>query len=83
VTASGRLAVYSNAMDVYKQETQEVMRRFLAHELSFQDCIAALDAALSGVLPQLKPEQLDELRAAMLANNERVMEEMARREKLE
>jgi hypothetical protein len=66
-------------VDVYKQETGEVIRRFLAHRLSFPDCIAALDAALAGLLPELKPERLDELRALMLANNERVMEEMARR----
>jgi len=66
-------------VDVYKQETREILRRFLAHELSFPDCIAALDAALAGLLPTLKPEQLDEVRLVMIANNERVMDEMALR----
>ena len=67
-------------MEVYKRETREVIRRFRHHQLSFPKCIAGLDAALAGVLPRLKPEQLDELRTVMLANNEKVMEEMARRE---
>jgi len=56
-----------------------VIRRFLIHQLSFPNCIAGLDAALAGVLPRLKPEQLDRVRAEMLANNATVMEEMARR----
>jgi len=63
-------------MEVYKAETREVIRRFLLRQLSFPNCIAALDAALAGVLPELQPEQLDEVRAVMLANNATVMEEM-------
>jgi hypothetical protein len=66
-------------MEVYKRQTREIIMRFLLRQLSFQKCIAALDAALAGALPRQKPEQLDELRAVMLANNEKVMEEMARR----
>jgi hypothetical protein len=66
-------------MEVYKRETQEVIRRFLQRQLSFPKCIAALDAALAGLLPRLRSEQLDEVRAVMLANNEKVMAEMARR----
>jgi hypothetical protein len=42
-------------------------------------CIASRHAALAALIPNLKPEQLDELRTVMLANNEQVMEEMARR----
>jgi hypothetical protein len=56
-----------------------VIRRFLLRQLSFPNTIAALETALAGVLPRLKPEQLDEVRAVMLANNAGVMEEMARR----
>ena len=66
-------------MEVYKSETREIIRRFLLRQLSFPKCIAALDAALAGVLPRLKPEQLDEVRTVMLANNHKVMEEMAMR----
>jgi hypothetical protein len=66
-------------MEVYKRETQEIIRRFLLRQLSFPKCIAALDAALAGLLPRLQPQELDEVRAVMLANNETVMAEMARR----
>ena len=67
-------------MEVYKRETREVVRRFLAYQISFPNCIAALDAALAGLLPRFQSEQLDEVRRLMLANNESVMDEMARRE---
>ena len=40
--------------EVYKSETQEIIRRFLARRLSFPDCIAALDAALAGLVPRLR-----------------------------
>ena len=65
-------------MEVYKRETEEIIRRFLKRQLSFPDCVAALDAALAGLLP-LEPSQYDEVRAVMLANNDIVMDEMARR----
>ena len=69
-------------MEVYKRETEEIVRHFKKRQLSFPDCVAALDAALSRLLPKLKPEQYDEVRAVMLANNETVMNEMARRDAL-
>jgi hypothetical protein len=68
-------------MEVYKRETQEIVNRFLGHRLTFPDCIAALDAALAGLVPKLKPYQLPELRAVMLVNNARVMTEMEKRER--
>jgi hypothetical protein len=66
-------------MEVYKSETREVLGRFLGHRLTFPACIAALDAALAGLLPRLRPEELPALRELMLANNEVVMKEMERR----
>ncbi len=66
-------------MKVYKRETREIIRRFLIHQISFTSCISRLDAALVRFIPRMHPEDLDELRAAMLANNERVMEEMEKR----
>jgi len=69
-------------MEVYKAETRRVIRRFLSHRLGFANTIAGLDAALARVIPRLKPGQLDELRAIMLANNEMVMAEMHRRASL-
>ena len=67
-------------MEVYKSETHEVLRRFLHHSFTFPECISALDSALSDLIPHLKPSQLPELRAVMLANNDRVMKEMEKRE---
>ena len=68
-----------STMEVYESETREVVERFLAHRLSFPDCIAALDAALAELIPRLRGEQLIRLRIVMLANNEIVTKEMARR----
>jgi hypothetical protein len=66
-------------MEVYERETEEVIRGFLARRLSFPECIAALDAALAGLIPRLEEGQLPRLRIVMLANNEIVMKEMAKR----
>ena len=66
-------------MEVYKSETKEVLSRFLGRRLSFPDCIAALDAALAGLLPRLRPDELPALRELVLANNAIVMTEMERR----
>jgi hypothetical protein len=70
---------YFNTVELYRRETREVIERFLRQEVSFPDCIAALDAALAELIPRLSSEQLDPLRALMLANNEIVMKEMERR----
>jgi hypothetical protein len=66
-------------MEVYKSETKEVLSRFLGHRLTFPACIAALDAALAGLLPRLRADELPALRELMLANNDVVMREMERR----
>ena len=66
-------------MEVYKSETKSLVARFLVNEISFEACIYSLDAALLRFIARMKPEQLPELRAVMLANNALVMEEMARR----
>jgi CRP/FNR family cyclic AMP-dependent transcriptional regulator len=66
-------------MEVYKSETREVIRRFLGHRLTFQDCMAALDAALADLTPRLTGDEIPDLRALMLENNDLVMKEMERR----
>jgi hypothetical protein len=66
-------------MEVYERETEEVIKRFLDRRLSFPDCIAALDAALAGLIPTLTGEQIARLRIVMLANNEIVAKGMERR----
>jgi hypothetical protein len=68
-----------SAMEVYRRENREVVRRFLDNQLTFESCIYSLDAALARFIPRMEPEQLRELRIEMLANNEVVMNEMARR----
>ena len=66
-------------MEVYKRETKEVIKRFLERRLSYERCIAALDAALAGLMPTLTGKQLGHVRALMRANNKIVMREMKRR----
>jgi hypothetical protein len=66
-------------MEEYERETKEIIKRFLAHRLSFPECIAALDAALAGLLPTLTGDQIPRLRVVMLTNNEIVMKEMEQR----
>ena len=68
-------------MDVYRKQTQKTLKRFLGREITFPECIAALDRALAGRIQTLLPEELLNLRAVILANNETVMKEMAKREK--
>jgi len=68
-------------MEVYKKETGVVVKRFLRRQLSFANCISALDAALAKLIPRLHAKELDALRTLMLANNEIVMKEMERRSK--
>jgi hypothetical protein len=66
-------------MEIYKRETRDLVNRFLLRQLSFPDCISALDSALAGLIPRLRPEDLPALREVIMANNERVMKEMERR----
>jgi hypothetical protein len=66
-------------MEVYEHQTREVIERLLAHKISLAQCVAALDAALAGLVPKLTCEQLPHLQALLLANNETVMAEMERR----
>jgi hypothetical protein len=69
-------------VEVYKSETREIVDRFLHRRIRFPPCIAALDAALAGLIPRLLYEQLPELRTTMLTNNAKVMQEMERRERI-
>jgi hypothetical protein len=45
------------AVEVYKRETQRVIRMFLDHEITVAECRSALDAALGALLPMLRVEQ--------------------------
>ena len=45
-------------MEVYERETAEIIKRFLARRLTFPKCIAALDAALAGLIPELTGDRI-------------------------
>jgi hypothetical protein len=71
--------IIQDVLGVYKRETREVIRRFFLHQLSFPSCVAALDAALTGVVPRLRPEELCSLPIVMLAKQRTGDGEMVRR----
>lgn len=56
-----------------------MIKRFLAHRISFPACVAALDAALADLMPRLTGEQFAPVRALILENNNIIMKEMERR----
>jgi hypothetical protein len=58
------------AVEVYKRETQRVIRMFLDHEITVVECRSALDAALGALLPTLRVEQRASLHALILGNEE-------------
>jgi hypothetical protein len=66
-------------IEVYERETRQIISRFLSSGISLPECVAALDAALAGLVPDLTPEQLLHIQALLMANSKVVMEEMERR----
>ena len=69
----------SGTVEVYRRETRAAIERFVSHRISFPDCIAALDAAFTRLIPRLTGQPIAPLRALMLANNAAVRKELARR----
>jgi hypothetical protein len=69
-------------VEVFKQETREIIRRFRGHKLSATRCIALLDDAFLDFSSRATADQIEQLRAIVLANNEIVMAEMERRSAL-
>ena len=68
-----------DAMRIYAIETDGLVVRFLQHNMTFPEYVAATDATLSRLIPGLLGENLPRLRALMLANHDTVMAEMVRR----
>ena len=66
-------------MEVYKNETREVIKRFLDQRLNYRDCTCSLDAALAALIPRLQCEELPVLRELMSFNREMVSAELKRR----
>lgn len=67
-------------MEAYKSGARRVITRFLNQHLNFPDCVAALDVLAANLPSELTGEQLANLRALMLENNNIVMKEMQRRD---
>jgi hypothetical protein len=66
-------------MEVYRQETEEILRIFLAGQITAVHCHTALYTAFSGVLPRVGPDDVETVRAISEANNRTIDEEMERR----
>ena len=66
-------------MEVYRKQTQKIIKSFLGRKIAFPECIAALNHALARFIRRVRAEELPAIRAVMLTNNETVMKEMARR----
>ena len=67
-------------MEVYKAESQEILRRFVARRITHQECVAALDAALAGVFPRLTVADLAAVQFEVEANHRKVAAELRRRQ---
>jgi DNA-binding transcriptional MerR regulator len=66
-------------MDIYEYETREIIKRFREKTITLHECVAALNAALAGAVPQLTCDQLPRLQVLLRENNETVLREMDRR----
>jgi hypothetical protein len=66
-------------MDVYKRETEELMRRFLDGRMTHSECIAAMDAALAAVIPGMKEADLEKVQNIVSESQRAIAEEIGRR----
>ena len=66
-------------VQTYRRPTQEVIGLFLNHSIGFPECIAALDSEFSQIITKVTGQELLTFTALALANNETVMNEMAKR----
>ena len=66
-------------MEVYKRETSEILRCFIDNRISHAECIAALDAALTGLVPRLDPADLPTVQQLIRTGKEVMVKEMRRR----
>jgi len=75
-----RRTILQISMEVFKTESAEIIRRFASGKISHAECLAALDAAVLGIVTPLKPEEVAQIRAIMLTNNEILAKEARRRQ---
>jgi dsDNA-binding SOS-regulon protein len=70
-------------MHRYQRESEEIVRQFLEHKITFAQCVASLDAALANLTPKLRAEQRECLRMLVARNHDAMTREISRRESLE
>jgi len=62
-------------MEVYRCETQEILKRFSEDRISRAGCVDALDCALLAAIPELDPAEFSAVQA-LLAENWRHLAEI-------
>ena len=68
-------------MEVYKKQTQKIVKSFLDHQMAFPECISTLDAALVRFIKRRGHGESPAIKTVLLANNDTVMQEMEKRGK--
>jgi hypothetical protein len=66
-------------MKDFEHRTQETIRLFLNHSISYPECVAALDEAFLAIVTKVTGKDLLDLTALTVANHETVMREMSLR----
>jgi hypothetical protein len=66
------------SLEVYKRETQEILKRFRAKRLTLSECVASLTSALANLDPAERTLYRESLHTWVTANNEEVTKEVTR-----
>ena len=69
-------------MEAYKAETAEILRRFMDNRISHPQCLAALDAALSDLVPRMNPSDLRTVQGWIKNDSGVIVKEMRRRTRM-
>ncbi len=64
------------SLEVYKRETEEILRRFRAKRLTLSQCVASMTSALANLDPAERTVYREALRTWVTANNEEVANEL-------
>jgi hypothetical protein len=66
-------------MEVYKRETEAVLDRYCNRELHYNQCVAALDAALASVIDRTGELDIEDVRRVMRQAHRKALIERDRR----
>jgi hypothetical protein len=61
-------------MNVYRDETQEILKRFSEDLISRAQCVDALDCALLAAIPEFNPAEFPAVQAILAENSRRLAE---------